>query len=70
MEQTLNVEGMSCGGCESTIVGGLLGMPGVQEASADHQAKQVVVRFEPQQVGLDAIRERIEEMGFDVLGAA
>ena len=70
MEQTLTVEGMTCGGCESTIIGGLLGMPGVQEASADHQAKRVVVRFEAEQVELDAIRARIQEMGFDVLGAA
>ena len=69
MEATLNVEGMTCGGCEATVKRALGQLEGVTSADADHESKSVRVTFDPAAVDLEAIGSRIEELGFTVAGA-
>ncbi|QCJ48117.1 heavy-metal-associated domain-containing protein [Haloprofundus sp. MHR1] len=38
MTTTLIVEGMSCDGCEKSVVEALEGVDGVESASADHES--------------------------------
>lgn len=61
----LNVEGMSCGHCASSVekaVGGL-----GASAKVDLSAKQVTVEFDETKVSLDAIKDAIEDQGYDVV---
>ncbi|UIO99311.1 heavy-metal-associated domain-containing protein [Halobaculum sp. CBA1158] len=40
---TMQIDGMTCGGCEANVVEALEGVDGVDEASADHEANEAVV---------------------------
>jgi copper chaperone len=63
---TLNVEGMSCGGCEKSIRNALLTHDGVTEVNASHEAGTVTVDFDDKKIQPAALREAIETAGFDV----
>ncbi|TCL70923.1 copper chaperone [Hydrogenispora ethanolica] len=63
---TLKVEGMSCQHCVKSVkqaVGALAGVSGVE---VDLAAGQVTVNYDGDRVQLTAIREAIEEQGYDV----
>ncbi len=63
---TLDVTGMHCTGCEQRVTRVVEQLPGVKVLTADHQAGKVEVRLNPAQASLDEVRERIEQMGYDV----
>lgn len=63
----LNVEGMSCSHCENAVkkaVGALCGVDGVE---VDLKGKKVTVQFDPGKVTAGAIKEAIEDQGYDVV---
>ena len=62
---TLSVPAIHCDHCKSSIEGALNGLEGVSSAAVDIEAKTVTVSFDDG-VGLDAIKETIEDQGFDV----
>lgn len=66
MEKTLNVEGMTCGGCESSVTTALGKLEGVMAAHADHESRTVSVTFDPAAIDVETIGSRIEELGFVV----
>ncbi|MBD0383159.1 copper ion binding protein [Paenibacillus sedimenti] len=61
---TLNVEGMSCGHCVNSIEGALkeIGAKG----RVDLASKTVAIEFDESKLKLDAIKEAIEDQGYDV----
>ncbi|MDQ0111116.1 copper ion binding protein [Paenibacillus harenae] len=61
---TLQVEGMSCGHCVNSIEGALkaIGVVG----KVDLTKNTVDVSFDENQVNLEAVKEAIEEQGYDV----
>ncbi|NGQ95905.1 heavy-metal-associated domain-containing protein [Brevibacillus sp. SYP-B805] len=61
---TLQVEGMSCNHCVATIEGALreIGASG----KVDLAGKTVSVTFDEEKVSLEAVKEAIEEQGYDV----
>lgn len=61
----LNVEGMSCGHCVNSIEGALktLGASG----KVDLSGGTVAVAYDESKLTLDAIKEAIEEQGYDVV---
>ena len=61
---TLSVPAIHCDHCKSSIEGALNGLEGVSSAAVDIEAKTVTVSFDDG-VGLDAIKETIEDQGFD-----
>ena len=65
---TLNVTGMTCGGCENAVKRGLARLDGVGEVIALHADARVVVTFDPNRVSPDEIRTRIGAMGYHVAG--
>jgi len=65
VDRTLEVEGMDCPGCAKRLGTALDRLDGVVKAKADHQAGRVDVRFDPDRVSEDRIRERIRSAGFD-----
>lgn len=63
---TLNVEGMSCGHCISSIEGGVGELNGVDSVKVHLQDGKVDVSFDPEKVELNEITEVIEDQGYDV----
>lgn len=66
MTTTLNVEGMTCGHCKASVTKALEELQGVKTVEVNLQQGTVNVEFDESQVGLDALKEAIEEQGYDV----
>ncbi|QJD31138.1 heavy-metal-associated domain-containing protein [Methylococcus geothermalis] len=62
----LQVTGMKCGGCESTVTKTLTALAGVTSVKASHKDNRVDVEYDPAQVDPDAIRKAIAGQGFTV----
>ena len=62
----LQVQGMSCSGCEQRIGTALRRLDGVMEATADHKAGEVRLRFDPTSTNQGAVVERIVLAGYTV----
>ncbi len=62
---TLNVEGMSCGHCVSSVEKAVSSLGAV--AKVDLAAKKVSVEYDENKVTLGAIKEAIEDQGYDVV---
>ena len=67
-ETTLEVRGMSCDGCESTVKNALEALEGVTSATADHETSEVRVSHEETTVDRDALRGTVEDVGYEVSG--
>jgi len=68
VEVSLDVKGMTCTGCENSIVRALASLDGVYEADADFQKELVVVKFDPALVNIEQITDAITRTGYQVLG--
>ncbi|GAA0281263.1 heavy-metal-associated domain-containing protein [Halobacterium noricense] len=62
MARTITVEGMSCGGCESTVEDALAGVEGVESASADRERDAATVEGD---AATDALVAAVEDAGYD-----
>ena len=63
---TLNVQGMSCGHCVSSVEGSVGKLDGVNEVKVDLESGKVDVSFDEDRVSLDVIKETIDDQGYDV----
>ena len=63
---TLLVEGMSCGHCVKAVESSVGGLNGVASVTVDLENKKVDVEFNQEEVTLDAIKETIDDQGYDV----
>ncbi|MFH5182725.1 cation transporter [Paenibacillus sp. TAB 01] len=61
----LKVEGMSCGHCVNSIEGALQKLGAA--AKVDLGAKSVTVDYDEAKLSLAAIKETIEEQGYDLV---
>lgn len=62
---TFNVQGMSCGHCANSVEGAMKKLGAT--AKVDLGAGLVDVEFDESKITLDAIKETIEEQGYDVV---
>ncbi len=62
----LQVQGMSCSGCEQRIGTALLRLDGVAEVTADHVSGEVRLRFDPASTDRGAVVDRIVLAGYTV----
>ena len=62
----LKVEGMSCQHCVNSINKAVGELKGVDKVAVDLKAKTVTVDYDQEQVGLDRIKEVIEDQGYEV----
>ena len=58
------IEGMSCGHCVMRVEKGVSGMPGVKSAKVDLAKKEGTFTFDPGVVTIDAIKAKINEVGY------
>jgi copper chaperone CopZ len=67
---TLQVEGMTCTGCEQRLGKALRRLEGVREATADHRTGEVRVRFDPAVTDRAALAAQVGTAGYAVTGDA
>jgi len=60
----LKVDGMSCGHCVSSIEKALVTIGA--EGKVDLAGKTVTVAFDESKISLDAVKEAIEDQGYDI----
>lgn len=65
----LNVNGMTCEGCENTISRGVGSIDGIIEVSASHIDSTAFVVFDTTKANLEMIVEKIDEVGYEVDGS-
>lgn len=66
-EVIISVEGMSCGHCKSAVEGALAKLDGVASAEVNLADKNVTVSFDSAKVDESALKNEIEETGYDVV---
>ena len=67
VEKTMKIEGMMCGHCEKTVKTALEAIPGVEEATADHENGTAVIIMAPN-ADLEAMKQAVQKVGYAVLG--
>jgi copper chaperone len=65
---TIKVNGMRCGHCKAAVEKALGGVEGVSSVAVDLKEKSVEVQFNSSATNLDAIKEIIEDEGYEVVG--
>jgi copper chaperone len=64
-EITIEVGGMSCGGCARNVSKALKNLPGVSEVDVSLERDSATVRYDAAQVDVAAMRQAVEEAGFE-----
>ncbi|MFD1361060.1 copper chaperone CopZ [Lentibacillus salinarum] len=67
MQITLDVRGMTCGHCKSAVKGALEGLEGVQGVEVNLGTGKVDVTYDDAKTNIEAMREAVEEQGYDVI---
>jgi len=62
---TLQVSGMSCGGCAGSVQRALAQHPGVRSAAVNLAHKNATVDFDPAATTLDALAQAVRSAGYD-----
>ena len=57
-------DGIHCAGCETRIQKVLSKLPGIQEVHADHKAQNILLKFDPRKLTVQAVKEKLEELGY------
>lgn len=63
---TLKINGMMCGGCENRVKNALNEIEGIENVNADHKTGIVTITSN-KEITKDAIKEVIEDIGFEVI---
>ncbi|HCY38075.1 MAG: copper resistance protein CopZ [Candidatus Margulisiibacteriota bacterium] len=66
-KEIINVEGMSCQHCVSSIKNALGGLSGVSGVEIDLKSHTASVEYDEAIVSIARIRETIEDQGYDVV---
>lgn len=64
--ETITVKGMTCGGCVNSVTKALKGVAGVQEANVDLAGATATVTFDDTQTSVAALKEAVEDAGYDI----
>ncbi|MCA1925600.1 MAG: heavy-metal-associated domain-containing protein [Thiobacillus sp.] len=63
-EAVLNIAGMSCGGCVSSVQNLLAALPGVGQVQVDLAAAQARIQFDPARISVDELARAVTAAGF------
>lgn len=66
MKTVLDVKGMKCGGCETTVREAVQALDGVVSARPNFKENTVEVEYEEGKADLETIRKTIAAKGFEV----
>jgi mercuric-ion-binding periplasmic protein merP len=62
---TLNIDGMSCGGCVKSVTRILADIDGVAKAEVSLENKNAVIEFDPATTNASALIDALEDGGYD-----
>jgi copper chaperone len=65
---TLNIRGMTCGGCVASVSRVLKAVPGVTDVVVALEPGTARVTFDPARTAKATLAAAVEEAGFDVAG--
>ena len=68
VEITLNVEGMTCEGCENAIKAGLENLEGIALVESSHEEAWTKVKYDSNATSKEDITSSITETGYEVKG--
>jgi copper chaperone len=57
---------LHCAGCEQRVRKALRRLAGVQEVQASAATQQVMVTFDPTQVGPEQVQAMLEQLGYEI----
>ena len=63
---TMDVKGMTCGGCVASVTRVLKAVPGVESVDVTLQPGRATVRYDAAKVEVPRIKAAIEDAGYDV----
>ena len=66
-ELKLKIDGMMCTGCENRVQNALKEVNGVEDVKADYTTGYVTIKAK-EDVSENDIKEKIEDIGYDVVG--
>lgn len=66
VEMELEIQGMTCDNCETSIQTGVRELPGIDSISANYEDSTAYVRFDSTKTNLAAISDAIAKRGFSV----
>ena len=66
---TLNIDGMTCGGCVKSVTKVLNGLDGVRSATVSLENKNAQVEFDESKIQIAQLVEAVEDAGFDACTA-
>jgi copper chaperone len=67
MENTsFGVQGMTCGGCVASVKRVLEALPGVEKVDVTLTPGRATVAYDPQRVTAEAMRDAVQNAGYDV----
>ncbi|HUX90680.1 MAG TPA: cation transporter [Gallionellaceae bacterium] len=64
---TLNIKGMTCGGCVKSVTSVLQKISGVSKVEVSLEQNQANITYDPAQAKLAQFTAAIEDAGFDVI---
>lgn len=64
---TMNVNGMTCGGCVASVTRVLKSVPGVSDVAVTLNPGAAKVTFDPARTAAPALRNAVEDAGYDVV---
>ena len=68
VEVTLQVEGMTCDGCENAIKAGVENLEGIASVESSHEEAWTRVKYDSNKTSVEDIKASITETGYDVKG--
>lgn len=68
VELTLQVEGMTCEGCENAVKAGLENLEGIASVESSHKEAWTKVKYDSNTTSKEEITASITETGYDVKG--
>ena len=68
VEVTLNVDGMTCEGCENAIKAGVESLDGVASVESSHEEAWTKVKYDKTLTSLEDIEGKITDTGYEVKG--
>ena len=64
---TMNVRGMTCGGCVASVTRVLKAVPGVSDVAVSLTPGTAKVTYDPAKTAAPALRSAVEDAGYDVV---
>jgi copper chaperone len=63
---TLNVSGMTCGGCTAKVTRALSSVPGVEKVDVSLPKKTAEITFDEKRVSVESMGAALRSVGYDV----